>query len=140
MTAECAHDSPNRCFALLALARGFARAGRALRLSMKRAVELATSPEGNANMQIAGEAVKQAQARSAQARAALLPALDAAVSEINQTRNLAALGIRFTVADPGLQFSHVCRAVQCFRCAPLGHAERFRFQLHPAATRHRSWA
>ena len=44
-----------------------------LRLSMKRAVELATSPEGNGNMQIAGEAVKQAEARSIQARAALLP-------------------------------------------------------------------
>src|SRR5262249_55833367 len=74
----------------------------ALRLSMKRAVELATSPEGNANMQIAGEAVKQAQSRSAQARAAFLPGVDAAVSEINQTRNLAALGIGFNLATLGL--------------------------------------
>ena len=64
-----------------------------LRLSMKRAVELATSPEGNASIQIAGEAVKQAQSREAQARAALLPALDAAVTEQNLTRNLAAMGI-----------------------------------------------
>jgi outer membrane protein len=76
----------------------------ALRLSMKRAVDLATSPEGNVNLQIAGEAVKQAQARSAQARAALLPGLDAAVSEINQTRNLAALGIRITIPIPGFSF------------------------------------
>src|SRR5207237_9627342 len=51
-----------------------------LRLSMKRAVDLATSPEGNVNIQIAAEAVKQAQARSAQARAALLPGLDMAAS------------------------------------------------------------
>jgi outer membrane protein TolC len=88
---------------LLGLA-GVLPAQDALRLSMKRAVELATSPEGNANMQIAGEAVKQAQARSAQARAALLPSLDAAVSELNQTRNLAALGIRVTLPFPGFSF------------------------------------
>jgi len=76
-----------------------------MRLSMKRAVELATSPEGNANMQIAGEAVKQAEARSAQARAALLPGLNAAVSEINQTRNLAALGLgSITLPFPGVGF------------------------------------
>jgi outer membrane protein TolC len=71
---------------------------------MKRAVELATSPEGNANMQIAGEAVKQAEARATQARAALLPGLDAAVSEINQTRNLAALGVRVSLPIPGFSF------------------------------------
>ena len=47
-----------------------------LRLSMKRAVDLAMSPEGNTNVQLAGEAVKQAQSRSAQARAALLPDLE----------------------------------------------------------------
>lgn len=75
-----------------------------LKLSMKRAVELATSPEGNVNIQIAGEAVKQALARSAQARSALLPNLDGAVSEIDQTRNLAALGIRFIVPIPGFSF------------------------------------
>jgi outer membrane protein TolC len=77
-----------------------------LRLSMKRAVELATSPEGNANIQIAGEAVKQAQARSVQARAALLPGVDAVVSEASQTRNLAALGIgqSFIFPIPGFHF------------------------------------
>jgi outer membrane protein TolC len=75
-----------------------------LRLSMKRAVELATSPEGNASIQIAGEAVKQAQSREAQARAALLPALDAAVTEQNLTRNLAAMGIRIVSPFPGFLF------------------------------------
>jgi outer membrane protein TolC len=75
-----------------------------MRLSMKRAVELATSPEGNANMQLAGETVKQAKARQAQARAALLPALDAAIAESNQTRNLAALGLRVTLPIPGFSF------------------------------------
>ena len=36
--------------------------GRPLSLSLKRAVEMATSPEGNANIQLAAEASKQAQA------------------------------------------------------------------------------
>jgi outer membrane protein TolC len=88
---------------MLSLA-GLLPAQNVLPLSMKRAVELATSPEGNANMQIAGEAVKQAEARSIQARAALLPGLDAAVSEINQTRNLAALGVRVAIPIPGFSF------------------------------------
>jgi outer membrane protein TolC len=76
-----------------------------LRLSMKRAVELATSPEGNANIQLAGESVKQAESREAQARAALLPGLDAAVTQENQTRNLAALGIAaISLPLPGFHF------------------------------------
>jgi outer membrane protein TolC len=75
-----------------------------LRLSMNRAVELAISPEGNANIQIADEAVRQAQSREKQARAALLPSLDAAVTEQNITRNLAAMGIRFTSPLPGFAF------------------------------------
>jgi len=76
-----------------------------LRLSMTRAVELALSPEGNANIQLAGEAVKQAESRAAQARAALLPGLDAAVSEENLTRNLAAMGIKVEIPFlPGFTF------------------------------------
>ena len=44
-----------------------------LALSLKRAVQMAISPEGNAQIQISNESLKQAEARSAQARAALLP-------------------------------------------------------------------
>jgi outer membrane protein len=75
-----------------------------LRLSMKRAVDLALSPEGNANVQIAGEAVKQAQSRAAQARAALLPGVDAAVTEQSVTRNLAAIGVKVAIPIPGFTF------------------------------------
>ena len=74
-----------------------------LELSLKRAVAIATSPEGNANVQISGEAVKQAEARSAQARAALLPNVDAQWAEQNRTVNLAAMGIRLNVPVPGFQ-------------------------------------
>src|SRR5690242_5138949 len=46
-----------------------------LQLSLRRAVEIAASPEGNTSLQLSGETVKQAQARSMQARASLLPDL-----------------------------------------------------------------
>src|SRR5207237_6171942 len=69
-----------------------------LQLSLKRAVEIATSPEGNTKIQLAGEALKQAQSRAAEARAALLPNVDAAFSDQNVTRNLAVQGI--SIASP----------------------------------------
>jgi outer membrane protein TolC len=75
-----------------------------LQLSMKRAVELAVSPEGSARIQLSGEAFRQAQSRSAQARAALLPDLSAAFSDQSRTSNLAAMGFHFTIPIPGFQF------------------------------------
>ncbi len=67
--------------------------GGPLRLSLKRAVELATAPEGNPNIQLAQEALRQAQSRSAQARAALLPDFEGSIGEQNVVRSLAALGL-----------------------------------------------
>jgi outer membrane protein TolC len=81
-----------------------ARAAGPLQLSLKRAVEIATSPEGNTKVQLSGEALKQAQSRSAEARAALLPDVEAAFSDQNETRNLAALGISVIVPIPGFHF------------------------------------
>ncbi|MCC7173766.1 MAG: TolC family protein [Bryobacterales bacterium] len=75
-----------------------------LELSLKQAVNLALAPDGNARVRIAEEAVRQARTRSAQARAALLPNLDASVSEMNQTRNLAAFGIKIDLPIPGFRF------------------------------------
>ena len=75
-----------------------------LELNLKQAVEMALAPDGNARVQLVQEAVKQAQSRHAQARAALLPNLDASVSEQNQTRNLAAMGIKIQLPIPGFQF------------------------------------
>jgi len=62
-------------------------------LSLKRAVEVAISAEGNTNIQLSGEALKQAQSRALQARAALLPDLEAAFNDRSQTVNLAAEGL-----------------------------------------------
>jgi outer membrane protein TolC len=81
-----------------------ASAAGPIQLSLKRAVEVAVSPEGNTRIQLSGEALKQAQSRSAQARAALLPDLEASVGERNQTANLAAMGIHVSVPIPGFQF------------------------------------
>jgi outer membrane protein len=72
-----------------------------LELSLKRAVQLATAPEGSTRMQLSGEAFKQAQQRSLQARAALLPDLSAAFAAQSQTRNLNAFGLRISVPIPG---------------------------------------
>lgn len=75
-----------------------------LQLSLKQAVDIALGPEGNARIQIAEELIRQAQARSAQARATLLPNLDSSVSQQSQTRNLAAFGIRINLPIPGFVF------------------------------------
>lgn len=75
-----------------------------VRLSLEQAVEMALAPEGNARVQLAAHQVRQAEARTSQARAALLPDVAASVGEQNQTRNLAAFGIRFEVPLPGFAF------------------------------------
>jgi outer membrane protein len=75
-------------------------------LSLQKAVQMAISPEGNAQIQISGEALKQARARAAQARAALLPNVDSSVSYRNTTTNLRAFGLGFSIATiPGFPFS-----------------------------------
>src|SRR5450631_1745456 len=90
-------------FALI-LAFRVALAAGPLQLSLKHAVEVATSPEGNARIQLSDEALKQAQARSLQSRAALLPNVDAAFADQNRTSNLAAMGISIAVPIPGFSF------------------------------------
>jgi outer membrane protein len=76
-----------------------------LSLSLKRAVELALSPEGNVQIQLSAEALKQTQARSAQARAALLPNIDSSLIYRDQTVNLKANGLEFNnPMIPGFSF------------------------------------
>ena len=68
-----------------------------LELSLRRAVEIAISPEGNMNVVLAGEALKQARDRSLESRASLLPDLESSVTYENRTTNLAALGFRVEI-------------------------------------------
>src|ERR1035441_7394305 len=81
-----------------------ALAAAPVELSLKRAVQLAVSPEGNTRVRLTAESLKQAESRSAQARAALLPDLSATFTDQSLTRNLAAQGIQVTVPIPGFHF------------------------------------
>ncbi len=72
-----------------------------LELSLKRAVQMAISPEGNTRVQLSAEALKQAESRSLQARSALLPDVSGVFSYQDLTRNLAALGIEVATPIPG---------------------------------------
>jgi outer membrane protein TolC len=88
--------------ALILLAGGVrAQSGAArppvLRLGLKDAVAIALAPEGNARLQIAEELIRLARARSEESRAALLPNVSAYVGEQNLTRNLEAMGIKFSL-------------------------------------------
>jgi outer membrane protein len=76
-----------------------------VQLSLRRAVELATAPEGSARLQVSGEALRQAEARSAQSRAALLPDFESSFLYRNQTMSLAGSGLSkaFSFPIPGFQ-------------------------------------
>jgi outer membrane protein len=97
-----------------------------LPLSLKRAVEIALSPEGNARVQIAQELIRQSESRVWQARSALLPNFDASINESNQTRNLRALGIEFP-AIPGFSFPAVVGPFNVFDTRLSGSQSVFDF-------------
>lgn len=74
-----------------------------LQLSLRQAVEIALAPEGSTRVQLAREALKQAETRAAQSRAGLLPDLEGYITEQNQVRNLKAFGIQYPNI-PGIRF------------------------------------
>jgi len=65
-----------------------------IRLTLQDAVAAALEPDGNVRIQLAREAVSQAEARAAQARAELLPDLSASVGQQSRTVNLTEFGLR----------------------------------------------
>lgn len=74
-----------------------------LQLSMKRAVEIALTPEGSTRVALALESVKQAQQQAREAKSAFLPAIDGQVEEQSETVNLKTFGINFPQI-PGFGF------------------------------------
>jgi len=74
-----------------------------LRLSLRQAVEVALAPDGNARLALTEELARQADTRARQARSALLPQVESSLAQQNQTRNLAAFGIRFSLPFPGFE-------------------------------------
>jgi outer membrane protein len=72
-----------------------ALAQQTLPLSLKRAVEIALTPEGSPRIALAQETIKQAETHVTEARSAFLPTIDATVQERNSTTNLATFGFNF---------------------------------------------
>ena len=72
-------------------------------LSFSKAIEIALAPDGNTKVQLAVEAIRQAQARKAEARSALLPNVDAAWTAQSFTRDLTTFGLQITLPIPGFQ-------------------------------------
>jgi len=70
-------------------------------LSLKRAVDIALTPEGSAKVALAQQSVRQAETRVAQARGAFLPNLDGSIQDRDQTTNLKAFGFNFVLPFPG---------------------------------------
>ena len=68
-----------------------------LQLSLKQAVTIALSPEGSTRVQLAQEALKQAETRQTQARAALLPDLEGKLGFQNEVLNLKTIGLQLPV-------------------------------------------
>ena len=64
-----------------------------LRLSLKRAVEMALSPEGNTYIQLSDENVRISKARSAEARSAFLPDIEGQAGQATDMRSLSAMGL-----------------------------------------------
>jgi len=64
-----------------------------LRLNLKRAVEIALSPEGNTYIQLSDENVRQAKSRTVEARSAMLPDIEAQAEQATVMKSLAALGL-----------------------------------------------
>jgi outer membrane protein len=64
-----------------------------LQLTLKRAVELALSPEGNTYIQLSDESLRQAKYRSEEVRSALLPDIETQAEQTTAMKSLAALGL-----------------------------------------------
>jgi outer membrane protein len=88
---------------LILVSASIALAQNVLQLSMKRAVEIALTPEGSPRVALAMESVKQAQDRAREAKSAFLPTVDGDLQERSQTTNLRTFGINFP-SVPGFKF------------------------------------
>ena len=70
-----------------------------LQLTLKRAVELALSPEGSTYIQLSDENLRQAKSRSNEVRSALLPDIETQAAQTTAMRSLAALGLDLAATD-----------------------------------------
>ena len=76
-------------------------AGRTLPLSLKRAVEIALTPEGSPRVALAEESIRQAESRKLESRGAFFPEINSSVADQRETANLHAFGFSFNLSIPG---------------------------------------
>jgi outer membrane protein TolC len=86
------------CFWLalvLAVSVPLGHAQNVMQLTLKRAVDIALTPEGSARVALAEQSVRASETRVSQARSAFLPTVDGSVNERSQTVNLHTFGFNF---------------------------------------------
>jgi len=85
----------------------FCSAQSVMQLSLKRAVDIALTPEGSARVALAEESIRAAETHVGAARAAFYPNLDGTVQERSQTVNLRTYGFDFQFPIPGFSIPAV---------------------------------
>src|SRR5215470_18198582 len=78
-----------------------------LQLSLKQAADAALEPGGNVQVQLAREAVRQAESHAAQVRADLLPDISASVGQQSQTVSLTQYGLQTAKLPNGFDLPNV---------------------------------
>jgi outer membrane protein TolC len=111
---------------ILFLSAGFAVAQNTLPLSLKRAVQIALTPEGSPRVALAEESIRQSQAGIAQARAAFLPDIEGSVSDQNETVNLKSFGLNFQLPF-GLTFPSLAGPFSVFDARATANQSVFDF-------------
>ena len=100
-----------------------------LRLSLKRAVEIAVTPEGSPRVALAEESIKQAEAKQAESRAALLPDFESSINDHRQTVNLQAFGLQFDIPFTGFAFPSIVGPFNIFDARATASQSVFDFSL-----------
>lgn len=72
-----------------------------MQLSLKRAVDIALTPEGSARVALAEQSVRLSETHVHQARSGFFPTIDGSVNERSQTVNLHTFGFNFQFPIPG---------------------------------------
>jgi outer membrane protein len=78
-----------------------------LQLSLKEAVDAALEPDGNTRIQLAREAIRQAEAHAAQVRAELLPDINASIGQQSRTLSLTESGLRSADLPRGFELPSI---------------------------------
>lgn len=96
-----------RIFPVLLLLAPLSWAQSVMQLSLKRAVDIALTPEGSARVALAEQSIRVSETHVGQARAAFFPDLDGTVTERSQTINLKTFGFDFQFPVPGFSIPSI---------------------------------